>query len=122
MESTHTERPDALGSLLPEIRPGLDLMGLPACVLDAKLVYRYANALYAAFVGRPVEALYGKSPAHAFDRQPVDDRRKALARALAGESLTFDRRTFGGPNDGRWVRAHYAPIRLRVAVKKPVLA
>ncbi|MBK8321544.1 MAG: PAS domain-containing protein [Betaproteobacteria bacterium] len=91
-------------------------MGLPACVLDAKLAYRYANALYAAFVGRPVETLYGKSPAHAFDRQPADDRRKALARALAGETLTFDRRTFEGPNAGRWVRAHYAPIRLRGAV------
>ena len=116
MEPTPTERPDALGTLLPEIRPGLELIGLPACVLDGRLVYRYVNRLYAEYVGRPVEALLGISPARAFDREPPDQRRKALARALAGETLTFDRTTVEGPNAGRWVRAHYAPIRLRGAV------
>ena len=116
MESTHPERPDALGSLLPDIRPGLDLMGLPACVLDARQHYRFLNALYAAFVGRTPEDLLGKSPAIAFGLQPSDDRRKALARALEGETLTFDRCTVEGPNTGRWMRAHYSPIRLRGAV------
>jgi diguanylate cyclase (GGDEF)-like protein/PAS domain S-box-containing protein len=32
-------------------------------------------------------------------------------RALAGDTLTFDRQALHGPNEGHWMRAHYVPVR-----------
>ncbi len=111
MPSPSTRGPDALETLLAELRPGLDLLELPACVIDQELRYRYANREYAEYFGKVPGDLVGRTLSEIFDDLPDDDRRKSLARALGGESVIFDRMTRNGPNRGRWVRANYTPVR-----------
>ena len=111
MSSSTTGTPDALERVLAELRPGLDLLGLPCCAIDHGLRFRYVNPVYPAFFGRTAEQVLGRTTTEVFRRPPTDDRRKALARALEGDSLTYDRETRDGPNAGRWVRAHYIPVR-----------
>ena len=111
MAPTSSSGSDKLETRLAELRPGLDLLEIPACVIDQELRYRYANGDYADYFGRVPGELVGHTLAEIFADLPDDDRRKSLARALAGESVTFDRATRNGPNLGRWVRAHYTPVR-----------
>jgi PAS domain-containing protein len=101
---------DSLEAALARLRPGLDLLSLPACVLDRDGLYRYANAAYLAYTGKAAGELLGRTAADAFGVQPRDDRRKALARVFGGESLTSDRETIEGPFKGHSVRAHYFPL------------
>ncbi|HXZ50218.1 MAG TPA: PAS domain-containing protein [Usitatibacter sp.] len=96
---------------LAALAPGLDLLGLPACVLDGELRYRYANDAYLQEYGKAREDVLGRTPDDAFRHFPTDGRREQLVRALAGETLAYNRRTIEGPNRGRWVRAHYVPLR-----------
>ena len=93
------------------LRPGLDVLSLPACVLDRDLRYHYLNAAYAAHAGRDPAEFIGRTPDEVFERVPADDRRYHLQRALAGEPAVFNRRNIEGPEMGRWVRAHYFPLR-----------
>jgi len=93
------------------LRPGLDQLGLPACILDQGLRYRYLNTSYAAHAGRDAAEFIGRTPDQVFDRRPSDHRRDQIQRALAGESVVFYRQTIEGPEAGRWVRAHYLPLR-----------
>ncbi len=102
---------DALDIRLAELRPGLDLIEIPACVIDQELRYRYANDDYAEYFGKVPGEIIGRTLAEIFADLPDDDRRKALARALGGETIVFDRVTRNGPNRGSWVRAHYMPVR-----------
>ncbi|NJD89802.1 MAG: PAS domain S-box protein [Betaproteobacteria bacterium] len=102
---------DALDIRLAELRPGLDLIEIPACVIDQELRYRYANGDYAEYFGKVPGEMIGRTLPEIFTDLPDDDRRKALARALGGETMVFDRVTRNGPNMGKWVRAHYMPIR-----------
>ena len=111
MPSPSTRGPDALETLLAELRPGLDLLELPACVIDQELRYRYANQEYAEYFGKLPGDLVGRTLSEIFADLPDDDRRKSLARALGGDSVIFDRITRNGPNRGRWVRANYTPVR-----------
>ncbi|HET7731587.1 MAG TPA: PAS domain-containing protein [Usitatibacter sp.] len=96
---------------LAALRPGLGLIGLPACVLDAELRYRFLNADYLAWFGRPAEDFLGRTADEVFAKKPQDSRREQIHRALAGEPVIFNRVTLEGPNTGRWVRAHYMPLR-----------
>lgn len=102
---------DSLDLALAALRPGLDLLGLPCCAVDLDFKYRYVNGAYPAYFGLGAADMVGRTISEVFSRQPMDDRRKALARAMAGESLTYDRQTLSGPSAGHWVRAHYSPIR-----------
>ncbi len=111
MARPSTDQPDALELRLAELRPGLDLLEMPACVIDQELRYRYANGDYAGYFGKVPGEMLGRTLAEIFADLPDDDRRKSLSRALAGESVIFDRVTRNGPNQGRWVRAHYTPVR-----------
>jgi PAS domain S-box len=52
----------------------------------------------------------GQTPDEAFRHRPNDGRREYLARALAGETVAFNRRTLEGPHRGEWFRAHYFPL------------
>lgn len=77
---------------LAALRPGLDLLGLPACVIDGEKRYRYANAAYAALSSRPPEAFEGHAVEELFPHITLPDaRRSALARALGGEVVVFNR-------------------------------
>jgi diguanylate cyclase (GGDEF)-like protein/PAS domain S-box-containing protein len=113
MAPPSTSGTDALETRLAELRPGLDLLELPACVIDQELRYRYANTEYADYFGRVPGEMVGRTLSQVFADLPDDSRRKSLARALAGDSVIFDRITRNGPNQGRWVRAHYTPVRGR---------
>ena len=96
---------------LAALRPGLDLLGLPACVIDGEKRYRYANAAYAALSSRPPEAFEGHAVEELFPHITLPDaRRSALARALGGEVVVFNRQMLAGPDTGHWVRAHYFPL------------
>ena len=93
------------------LRPGLDQLGLPACVLDRGLRYRYVNSAYEAHTGHRPDEFLGRTPDEVFALKPSDARRDQMQRALAGESVVFFRETIEGPQAGRWVRAHYLPVR-----------
>ncbi len=93
------------------LAPGLDVLGLPACVLDSDLRYRYVNDEYAAMSSRNRSDFDGRTPDQVFERVPQDERRNHLRRALAGETSIFNRRIIEGRDAGRWVRAHYFPLR-----------
>ena len=111
MATSPAARADLLSPVLDEIRPGLGLLGFPAYVVDAQRRYRYLNAAYEAYFGRSAAEMLGRTVEEVFGPPPPDDRRAALNRALAGESLTFDREALHGPNQGRWIRLHYIPVR-----------
>ena len=106
------DRPrDDLAERLAALGPGLDLLGLPACVLDHGLRYLHVNEAYALQSGKSRAELLGQTPDEAFRHRPNDGRREHLARALAGENVAFNRRTLEGPHRGEWFRAHYFPLR-----------
>ncbi len=100
-----------LDARVETLRPGLDLVGLPACVLDAQQRYRYVNPAYCAHWGRREEDFLGRTPDEVYALKPQDSRRSQLQRALGGETVVFNRRTLEGPRAGLWVRAHYLPLR-----------
>jgi diguanylate cyclase (GGDEF)-like protein/PAS domain S-box-containing protein len=104
---------ESLEERLAVLRPGLDELGLAACILDPELRYRYVNAQYAAFAGRDVADFADRTPNQVFAQRPQDDRRERMQRALAGEAVVFYREQIEGPSAGRWLRAHYMPLRGR---------
>ncbi|HEX4629162.1 MAG TPA: PAS domain-containing protein, partial [Gemmatimonadales bacterium] len=71
------------------LAPALDVLGLPACLLDRDLRYHYVNAAYATHSGTPAHAFPGRTPDEVFDRTPRDDRRMHMQRALAGHIEVF---------------------------------
>src|SRR6188474_1129878 len=92
-----------LDERLALLRPGLDHLGLPACILDRDLRYRYINPGYAAHTGRAVAEFIGRTPDEIYQYVPSDDRRERMQRTLAGEAVIFYRQTIEGPQAGRWV-------------------
>jgi PAS domain S-box-containing protein len=100
-----------LDSRVLSLAPGLDVLSLPACILDPEMRYVYVNAGYQAMSGRTRAQCLGRTPDEVFDHTPRDERRVHLKRALAGESSVFTRRSLEGPGAGRWVSAHYFPLR-----------
>ncbi len=110
MSASAPVEPSGLETRIEALRPGMDLLGLPVCVLDPALRYRYVNAPYAAFTGRAREEFEGRTPDEVFERAPFDSRRETLMRALAGETVVYNRQTIEGPNAGRWMRALYQPL------------
>ena len=101
----------ALEARLAALRPGLDLIGLPVCVLDPQLRYRYLNKAYTVHAGRDAAEFIGRTPDEVFTQHPSDSRRVQLQRALDGETVVFNRQTLEGPRAGLWMRAHYMPLR-----------
>jgi diguanylate cyclase (GGDEF)-like protein/PAS domain S-box-containing protein len=101
----------ALENRLAELAPGLDLVGLAICILDPARRYRYVNPAYLALAGRERSDCIGRTPDEVFERTPSDGRRAQLQRAFDGETVIFNRLTMEGPGAGRWVRAHYMPLR-----------
>jgi diguanylate cyclase (GGDEF)-like protein/PAS domain S-box-containing protein len=116
MASTPTDNAAPLPPALEALRPGLEVLGFPTYVVDAELRYRILNGAYERYFGRSTAGMIGRTVEEVFGPAPVDDRRKALHRALEGETLTFDRVAWHGPNKGRWIRVHYMPIRVAGAV------
>ncbi|HYC38820.1 MAG TPA: PAS domain S-box protein [Usitatibacter sp.] len=103
--------PRELQARLEGLRPGLEMLALPACILDGAGTYRFINAAYEAYSGHAAAEFIGRTPDEVFERRPEDDRRAQMRRALDGETVIFNRRNLEGPHAGRWVRAHYLPLR-----------
>ncbi len=101
----------SLRARLLALRPGLETLGLPACVLDTSLRYRFVNAAYAQAFGRAESDFTDRMPDEVFVSRPTDSRREQLRRALGGETVIFDRPMIEGPRAGRWIKAHYIPLR-----------
>jgi diguanylate cyclase (GGDEF)-like protein/PAS domain S-box-containing protein len=93
------------------MRPGIALLGVPAYLVDRDQRYRHVNAAYERFFGREAGTMVGRTVTEVFGPPNADGRRDTLLRALAGEATTFDRKALHGPNRGRWLRAHYMPVR-----------
>jgi PAS domain-containing protein len=62
-----------LEARLAALRPGLDVLSLPACILDADLRYVYLNQAYSTHAGRPATDFIGRTPDEALG-WPVDGR------------------------------------------------
>ena len=62
---------DELARRLALLRPGLDQLGLPACVLDPALRYRYVNAAYEAHSGRSALEFLARAPDEIFAYRPL---------------------------------------------------
>jgi diguanylate cyclase (GGDEF)-like protein/PAS domain S-box-containing protein len=92
------------------LKPALDILSLPACILDAEKRYRYVNGPYQTVSGKAWAQCIGRTPDEVFERTPRDERRTHLKRALDGEANVFTRRNIEGPGAGRWVSAHYFPL------------
>ncbi|MDH5264816.1 MAG: PAS domain-containing protein, partial [Betaproteobacteria bacterium] len=111
MSSTPRHGADPLGPILDAIRPGLAMLGFPAYVIDAGERYRFVNEAYEVHFARKASELVGRSVTEIYGPPPPDGRREPLLKALAGETLTFDRESRHGPRKGQWSRLHYMPIR-----------
>jgi diguanylate cyclase (GGDEF)-like protein/PAS domain S-box-containing protein len=103
--------PGVIEARLAALKTGLDLLGLPACILDHDLVYRYVNPAYGRQAGRDPGVFLNRTPDDVYQLRPDDGRRQFLRRALAGETVAFNRRTLEGPHKGEWFRALYFPLR-----------
>src|SRR5688572_17853586 len=104
MNEVQTGQRPSLEVRIAALRPGLEVLSLPACILDAHMRYAYVNAAYSAFTGRPAAEFIGHTPDEVFELRPTDGRRSNVLRALEGEPVVFNRQTLEGPNAGRWVR------------------
>jgi diguanylate cyclase (GGDEF)-like protein/PAS domain S-box-containing protein len=100
---------------LAALAPGLEVLGMPAYVLDRELRYRFANAAYERYTGMAASQLLGRSVEELLPN-PQDDRREIVRRALRGEAAIANRQTPVGPHAGTWVRAHYLPLQYEGAV------
>ncbi len=107
--SAATARP-VLEDRIAALRPGMDLLDLPVCVIDPQQRYRYVNPAYCAYSAKAASDFEGRTTDQVFGPVSEDSRREKLALALAGETVIYNRRTRAGPNAGRWVRAHYLPL------------
>src|SRR5690349_9212742 len=104
-------RPAGLESRIAAMKPGLDLLDLPACIIDTERRYRYVNPAYCVHGGLQASEYLGRTSEEIFGYVAQDGRRGALYKALDGETAVFNRRTADGPNTGLWLRAHYMPVR-----------
>src|ERR1700757_1996352 len=84
---------------LAALAPGLEVLGLPAYVLDRELRYRFANAAYERYTGISASQLLGRSVEELLPH-PQDDRRDIVGRALQGEAAICNRQTPIGPKAG----------------------
>src|SRR5436190_17545638 len=112
MKGPSSHEPPGLEPRLAELRPGLEMLELPACVLDTQLRYRFLNGAYLAHADRAAAEFLGRTPDEVFQHRPGDSRREYMMRALSGEPAIFNRQTIEGPHSGLWVRAHYLPLRV----------
>ncbi len=110
-QPTASRTTTGLESRLAALKPGLDVLGLPACVMDTDQRYRYVNGAYLTHSGRQLSEFLGRTPDEVYERKPQDSRRAQMQRALSGETVIFNRVTIEGPRAGIWMRAHYVPLR-----------
>ncbi|WP_417791928.1 PAS domain-containing protein [Stutzerimonas xanthomarina] len=96
-----------------EVEMNLITDALPVLIgfVDKDLRYRYNNRHYEEWFGHPPAWLYGKHLEDVVGKPAVDARTNEIARALAGEDVTFE--AFMPHQDGRLRQSlmHYLPSR-----------
>jgi two-component system sensor histidine kinase/response regulator len=95
--------PDSVAALIAQRMPGR------VAYWDAELRCRYVNDVYCEWFGQRREDLIGRTPDEIFGPDFVAERMDRIRRALAGETLQFERAETrpDGSNATTWV--HYIP-------------
>ena len=89
--------PRRLEARIAALRPGLDVLALPACILDRDLRYRYVNAAYARVLGRPQPTSSAARPTRCSASAPADGRREPAAARARGRDRRLRPRHPRGP-------------------------
>jgi PAS domain-containing protein len=113
MNEVQTLERSALEASIDSLRPGLDVLSLPACILDRELRYLYVNSAYCGHTGRAAAEFSGRRPDEVYEHRPNDERRAQMQRALAGEPVIFNRQVI----EGRTRAAGCAPTTSRCACR-----
>ncbi|RZS58575.1 bifunctional diguanylate cyclase/phosphodiesterase [Sphaerotilus mobilis] len=88
-----------------------DAIPATVVVVSAELRYRFVNRAFEQLVGLPREQIIGRSPADIIGAAEAERRKPWIARALAGEAVTFEL-DHEGPDGTRWTRLNSIPLRL----------
>jgi len=105
----HTRQPFKLAALSRQFRLVLDSIDVPICYYDTDLVLHFVNRQYADFIGLPEERILGQPLAAIIGPDVLVQVRGYLERALAGETLTYERdRAWPGRGERR-VRVRLIP-------------
>jgi diguanylate cyclase (GGDEF)-like protein/PAS domain S-box-containing protein len=101
-----------------EVRDGANVLRLVADAIPATVVvvsaerrYRFVNRAFEDLVGLPREQIIDRTPAEILGPDEALRRQPWIARALAGEAVTFEL-DHDGPDGTRWSRLSCIPLRL----------
>ncbi len=88
-----------------------DAIPATVVVVSAERRYRFVNLAFEELVGLPREQIIGRSPADIIGVAETERRQPWIARALAGETVSFEL-DHEGPDGTRWTRLNCIPLRL----------
>ena len=111
---TTPRAPTAAGLDAAELRCVLDSIPARIALLDRRRRHRFVNGEYAAFVGKPVEAILGRTVAEVIGAAAYAQVRRYGARALAGETVRWEGwlpYRAEGHEELRFVQRVYVPYR-----------
>jgi two-component system, sensor histidine kinase and response regulator len=95
--------PDSVAALIAQRMPGR------VAYWDAELRCRYVNDIYCEWFGRRREDLIGRTPDEIFGPDFVAERIDRIRRALAGETLQFERAEVRADGSKATTWVHYIP-------------
>ncbi|MCQ8242054.1 PAS domain-containing protein [Rhizosaccharibacter radicis] len=93
-----------------DLRSITDAMPVLVSLLDRDYRYRFANRAYAEWFGRPMEDIIGSHVRDLLGADAFEERRNALERAFAGESVAVEM-AMPHPDGPRRVETRYVPRR-----------
>ncbi|MFO1339046.1 MAG: diguanylate cyclase [Burkholderiaceae bacterium] len=115
-ERLHAER--AARALAAEAQRQSDILRLVAEAIPATVVvvgadsrYRFVNSAFEKYCGLPREQIIGRTAMEVLGAEEVDRRRPFMARALAGESVSFTL-DYPGLDGTTWLELSCIPLRL----------
>jgi len=88
-----------------------DAIPVTVAVIGADGRYRFANRAFEAYCGLPSERIIGCTSAEVLGEEEVARRRPFMARAFAGESVTFEL-DYAGTDGTKWLQLSCIPMRL----------
>jgi diguanylate cyclase (GGDEF)-like protein/PAS domain S-box-containing protein len=102
---------DTLAEQEREMRRMIDSVPTPMVYVDAQLRYRYANAGFARYIGRPVEDVVGRTVEAVLGPERYRQLLPALARVKAGETVHLERLVEYADGSARWMIIRITPRR-----------
>ena len=88
-----------------------DSVGLPIFHFDRQLKLRFGNRPFSDWVGRPADDLLGRSLREFLRPDALAEMQAYIERALAGGTVSYERRETKQSGDQRWVRITLFPDR-----------